>query len=85
MSTVGKETTKVQVFMKNNLLERLDKYAESLGISRSSAVNVCVNEYLQQRDTMQTMQDLMTEYKKQFNGLSELNEIKSLMEENKND
>lgn len=73
MSTIGKETTKVQVFMKNNLLERLDKYAESLGISRSSAVNVCVNEYLQQRDTMQTMQDLMTEYKKQLNEFNELN------------
>lgn len=65
-STIGKDTTKVSVFMRNNLLERLDKYAESLGISRSSAINVCVNEYLQQRDTMQTMQDLMSEYKKEL-------------------
>lgn len=62
--SIGKETTKVQAFMKNTLVSKLDKYAESLGISRSSAINVCVSQYLQQLDTMQTMTDLMSEYKK---------------------
>lgn len=62
--SIGKETTKVQAFMKNTLVSKLDEYAESLGISRSSAINVCVSQYLQQLDTMQTMTDLMSEYKK---------------------
>lgn len=70
-STLGKDTVKVQVFMKKALVQRLDEFADSLGISRSSAVNVAVNEYLSQKSTLQTMQTVIDEFQRLSNDQEE--------------
>lgn len=62
-----KDTTsiKFQVTMTESLTKRTQAFADSLGISRSSAVSVLVSQALQVQDSMNTLGDIMAEVRKQ--------------------
>lgn len=56
---------RVQVTMTDSLVERIDNYAISVGISRSSAISVLCSQALQAQDAIKAMGDIATANKQQ--------------------
>ena len=46
------KNNRVSVCMTDDVLKKVDEYAKSVGISRSSAISVLCIEYLNQREAM---------------------------------
>lgn len=47
------KNNRVSVCMTDDVLKKVDEYAKSVGISRSSAISVLCVEYLKQREAME--------------------------------
>lgn len=64
----GRETVaglRFQVTMSEALTAKVQAYADSFGISRSSAISVLVTQALQANESLNALGDLMSEIKKQ--------------------
>ena len=70
------EFTRVNINVPNNLIERVKKYAESIGINTTSAYIVLLNNALDQKDTLTNLPEIV----------NLMNEIKALgLEDKDND
>lgn len=67
------EFTRVNINVPNNLIERVKKYAESIGINTTSAYIVLLNNALDQKDTLTNLPEIV----------NLMNEIKALGLEDK--
>lgn len=47
---------RINLNLSEELLKKIDLYAEGMGISRSSAISVLISTQLQQQDALTTMQ-----------------------------
>lgn len=64
---MGKEKTRVNVYVTDETKEYLQDQADILGISVSGLINVCINTYKQQAQTLSIMtniEDIVTQLKK---------------------
>ncbi|MDT4377340.1 hypothetical protein RO787_28930 [Blautia coccoides] len=50
---------KISMNISEELLSKIDVYAKSMGINRSSAISVLVSTQLQQQDALGTMKSLV--------------------------
>jgi len=52
---MAKENMRLNIYMNPNIVARIDKYAEELGLSRSSAISVICYEYFRSEDATKAM------------------------------
>lgn len=56
---------RLQITMQDDLIKKIDNYASSLGISRSSAISVLCSQSLQMSSSIDTMNTLLSFYQEQ--------------------
>jgi len=55
---VNRKITKITISVTENLLERIEEYANSLNINRSSAVSVLISQALEQKEAVNVLDTL---------------------------
>lgn len=66
---MANENKRVNVYMNAKVLDKLDEYAEKLGLSRSSAISVIVYEYFRTEEAASALAE-MNELKRMLQGLA---------------
>lgn len=59
------EKKRLNMNIPSNLLVAVDNYADSMNLSRTSAVIVLINTALEQKNTIDVMQELLQEIKEE--------------------
>lgn len=59
------EKKRLNMNIPSNLLSAIDDYADSMSLSRTSAIIVLVNTALEQKNTIDVMQELLQEIKEE--------------------
>ena len=60
-----KETTRLNINLPVELIERVDNYADNMAINRTSAVAVLLSMALDNQRAMNTLEELMMAYRKE--------------------
>lgn len=59
---IAKDMTRVTVNLKTSLVERIDEYARSMNINRTSAVSVLLTQSLDTTTALETLQNITKIY-----------------------
>lgn len=57
--------TRINITINEDLLSKLDKYADSVSLSRSGAIAMIVSQYLNAQATVSTLQEAMEIYRRE--------------------
>lgn len=62
MFIIARELKRLNINLPQELVDKVDEYAEKLCIQRTTAITVLLNAALIQQDSVKVMQDLMNAY-----------------------
>lgn len=54
-SKENKETTRVNLYLNNELVAKLDEFSKKRGLNRSSGLSVLLFEFFEQKDSLNTL------------------------------
>jgi len=65
---IARELKRLNINLPQELVDKVDEYAEKLCIQRTTAITVLLNAALIQQDSVKVMQDLMNAYNDEKTG-----------------
>jgi len=65
---IARELKRLNINLPQELVDKVDEYAEKLCIQRTTAITVLLNAALIQQDSVKVMQDLMNAYNEEKTG-----------------
>ncbi len=68
MFIIARELKRLNINLPQELVDKVDEYAEKLCIQRTTAITVLLNAALIQQDSVKVMQDLMNAYNEEKTG-----------------
>jgi metal-responsive CopG/Arc/MetJ family transcriptional regulator len=65
---MARELKRLNINLPQELVDKVDEYADNLCIQRTTAITVLLNTALNQQDGIKALQDLMNAYNEEKNG-----------------